>query len=381
MTSNRHAPSTHFWPWTDADPPDAPPWPQWSRRFEAEGLFLQPPDALIATAELLLAWRQCWRTTDADLLPPMDAAELPERAPLWRAAFQDRDLRRDLLRALAGRPDEETRLLELKALLARPAARAHLGATFRAYLDDARAGLADPALAALTDELLDGLEACWRFVDGQAAFLALALPLRAWRGWSLEVLEEDAGVAAEYLALDPLFRRTWEHQRWGLAGDPAPLVGHHYVRGFLLQTLHEAGEDRTEGVRALLNELPAAPLRYYEAGGRPWRRLPPDADSLGLFLQLAAAFGAPEHKVRVWLAPLRPSLRDGVIPTWLYQGPDGPNTDEPRWAWGGDDCRTRRRCSIGPRIPACAPPTTPRPTPGCCWGGWPRAGGRGCLMR
>ena len=125
-----------------------------------------------------------------------------------------------------------------------------------------------------------------------------------------------------------------EHQRWGLAGDPQPLIGRDYIQAVILQQLAQIGvRTARPRLRAILERLPAAPLRYYG----DWDRLPPDCDSLGLFLTLATQLGgvAPA-KVAAWLSVLRPSLReDGHIPTWLIQGLDGPTTPEPRWSWAG----------------------------------------------
>ena len=81
-------------------------------------------------------------------------------------------------------------------------------------------------------------------------------------------------------------------------------------------------------LRALLARLPAAPLRYYG----DWDRLPPDCDSLGLFLTLAAQLGgvAPA-KVAAWLSVLRPSLREGGhTPPRLSPGPGGPRSGPAR---------------------------------------------------
>lgn len=159
------------------------------------------------------------------------------------------------------------------------------------------------------------------------------------------VLADARAKAIRWLLAEPTFRRSWEDQQWGLAEDPQPLVGKDYILGTIWRALHAAGVPQARpALRDWLRGLGTAPLRYYG----PWDRIPPDCDSLGLALQVAALLQAPRERAHGWLSVLRPSLGpNGAIPVWLERGPGGqPTCPEPQWAWGGDQCAASRTMAV-----------------------------------
>lgn len=238
----------------------------------------------------------------------------------------------------AGRVVGPIRVLQLRAALGSPTAQRRLEAA------------AQPVLDALPtdDPLVAAVVAGWTHALATLRFQALAALARPdpWRdGPPAAQLVADRAAAVDALLITPNAEASWEHQRWGLADDPTALVGHDYIRATVLRALAAAGHPgATDRLGALVAGLPAAPLRYYG----PWPRLPPDADSLGLFLLCARETDAARpSQIDAWLSVVRPSLRpDGVLPTWLTEGPNGPTTPEPRWAWGGDDCGASRTVAV-----------------------------------
>ncbi|MCB9763067.1 MAG: hypothetical protein H6739_24920 [Alphaproteobacteria bacterium] len=132
----------------------------------------------------------------------------------------------------------------------------------------------------------------------------------------------------------PGWQESWEIQRWGGPEPGAALVGSWFARATIAQALHEAGVDQREVFVELLDAVDDEGPRYFG----PWRGIPPDADDLGLALQLAAALETPPTaRVERWLEVMRLSARpDGQVPTWLTRGPDGPTWEGAVWA--GDDC-------------------------------------------
>lgn len=122
--------------------------------------------------------------------------------------------------------------------------------------------------------------------------------------------------------------RVAEIQRSGVAGVPGTRVARFFPVGLLLENLLPVEPEALEWCHALLREVGPGPIRYYE----PWRAIPPDADSLGLALRLAArvrdAQGDPqavlEALVRGWLVPLAPFAEGTCAPgTWLSELPEG----------------------------------------------------------
>jgi hypothetical protein len=233
----------------------------------------------------------------------------------------------------AGRVRGPLRILELRAGLGAREGQAALQETWAAL----RAPVPDGSFAQSLDEGHAFLLSALRFTS----LAALARPASPWAAGVHGPVADAIEKGRAHLAGAGGFPGSWEHQRWGLADDARPLVGRAYIQATILGCLRDAGDpDAEERLAQLVAALPAAPLRYYEA----WDRLPPDADSLGLFLLVdAESGGATDSQRAAWRAPLRPSLRpDGTAPTWLTEGPHGPTTPEPRWTWGGDDCSASR---------------------------------------
>lgn len=233
----------------------------------------------------------------------------------------------------AGRVSGPLRRLELRAALGGQAGQAALAA----HWGHLRQGLP-------TGPFATSLDAGHAFVCSALRFTALAATARPPSPWAAGVrppVQDAIDKARAHLGDAGGFSGSWEHQRWGLADDTRPLLGRAYIQATILRGLRDAGDaDAGARLARLVAAQPAAPLRYYEG----WDRLPPDADSLGLFLLCDAEVGgaSPEQRA-AWRGPLRPSLRsDGTAPTWLHSGPEGPTTPAPRWTWGGDDCSASR---------------------------------------
>ena len=326
-----------FWPWAPDAPQDEAPWGWWGDAWEALGgedweRFVETVSPSVQMTASAAAW---WLA---------DAA--PDRLD-WLTCWtlKQPELREAMLLASAGCWDAPERQLELQRVPAEALDR--LDALWLTAAEGARETArrgASPADSALTLRFLDALSASWRTVHSTALFRRLAASALA-SSWSPDVLQRDADAAAAWLLDEPEFRRAWEVQRWGVADHPGTLVGNQYIRGLILSALHEAGYDQTERALALLAELPLdEPPRYYG----DWRGIPPDADSLGLFLALGARFGGlTDAQVARWLASLRASLdEDGGIRTWLYRSPDGPTTDNPEQRWVGDDCPAVRLLAL-----------------------------------
>ena len=185
-----------------------------------------------------------------------------------------------------------------------------------------------PAHAVLTDQtrpfarpLLDALAAEVRFYQGllQARRLFGGPPPRP------DVRTEatdDLRVGLAWLDAHEPWQESWEVQARGVMGS-GPLVGSWFVRGLIRLALHRIRGDQTAAITALLNEPAPGQLRYYEA-------CPPDADSLGLALQLAAAVpNPPRSAVDSWLAVMHAHTQGDRVPTWLGEG---------SVRWSGDDC-------------------------------------------
>ncbi len=159
-------------------------------------------------------------------------------------------------------------------------------------------------------------------------------------GWTRADPQAALAAALAFLAEDPSLSATRELQRWGVTQTGQTLRSDWFQRGIVLQAEADCGLDNRARIHALLAEIPNGGLRWYGA----WRGIPPDADSLGLMLQLGSDHGGlSAEKAESWLAFLRASLpADGLIPTWFYQGPDGPSTEGEGWIYARNDCATAR---------------------------------------
>lgn len=171
--------------------------------------------------------------------------------------------------------------------------------------------------------ILAGVRAGHAHLDGVQRFgslLAATVPAPP------DAFAEDAAAGAAWLLRPGRIALVAEHQRWPPGGG-APLTEHRWLAAHLRLLLHLGGLDQTAPLAALFGALPAAPLRWYEG----WAGIPPDSDSLGLWLRVAGALGqGADPRVAAWCAPLA-ALPAGALPgTWLG-GAEAP-------AWGGDRC-------------------------------------------
>ena len=270
--------------------------------------------------------------------PDVERAALTPLLALWLRAPE---LAPALLRAYAGERGSPSRRFEIHSLVARAPYRAELARAAGSMLEAARDALPRGSrLEAAAAELLDALADRFRFFDELMAVRdLLSLSRESEREpappapRSLARATEDLGAAIELLVEGAPWRGSWEVQRFGVCGSPERPVGQWFVRGTILQALLEVGRDVRADVAALLGEIPAGGLRYYGA----WPGIAPDADDLGLMLQLAAAAGAPPGRVETWIAFLLANVGpDGAAPTWFFRSPDG--TAHASALGGGDAC-------------------------------------------
>ncbi len=283
-------------PWPHSLQTDAAPWSDWEDLLRG-GL---PTDwsALLAALEPAVAMISDIRAVWEHHLPPTGPLRTLFTDELWlhRAGDHRSPIRGDALRQALSVLDLSIDLTPVRALLTGPARRA-----------------AAP--------LLEGLESEVAFYRGlqQARRLLGGIPDRP------EVCREaadDLRVGLAWLDQAAPWRESWEVQARGVMGS-VPLTGSWFVRGIIRLALHRVRRDQDAAIRALLHEPAPGALRYYAA-------CPPDADSLGLALQLAAAIpDPPRARIASWLDVMHAHTRDGLVPTWLGAGPV---------RWSGADC-------------------------------------------
>ena len=306
----------------------------------------------VAVAEpigLLHALVRLWLDPGAGDL--RDAAFTPLVA-LW---LSEPSLRGPLLAAYAGERESPVRRFAIHSLLASAAFREALSRRAAHLIVSARAALTGPRLFVVVADFLDALEERFRFFDALMAFRALVkssegqamrqelsigstdLPLESVRA-PLEEAELDLRMANAFLRESAPWSGSWEVQRAGVFGSKEQPVGQWFARGTILQVLLEMGHDVRVDIAALLDEIPAGELRYFGS----WRGIPPDADDLGLMLQLASATGAVD-RAETWIAVMLANVKDdGIVPTWFHRDPAGRPTTSSGREWGGDDCSAVR---------------------------------------
>lgn len=258
-----------------------------------------------------------------------------------------------LIRALAGRLDTVRRELEVQAVLGSAPVRPRVRREWEATGVRLRASVPEGSgllglLSAMQDHF-DHLESVLRF-----RALAALVPGAATR-WTVEQTDRDLAAARDHVGEEPRFVRSWEFQRWGITDTGEPVYGRWFVRGLVLLALDEAGFPRLEELEALLAGIPPGGLRWYGA----WKGIPPDADSLGLMLQVAARLrnadlrgereGDPEtlrdreERVSSWLSWMEASLLPGeTLPVWFTTPPPGREQETVDWTFPGDDCTAVR---------------------------------------
>ncbi|MDI3288383.1 hypothetical protein [Polyangium sp. 15x6] len=146
-----------------------------------------------------------------------------------------------------------------------------------------------------------------------------------------EALDRAITLARDALAADPELRESWEIQRWGGPFD-ATYVARLFPVGLCLLALSGAGEDITPRVEALVARRGVDGFRYFEG----FAGIPPDADDLGLALQLVARSvdGAARTQALAWPIEVlvRNTAEDGAIAVWLERHLHEPMPEgAPKW--------------------------------------------------
>ncbi len=274
-----------------------------------------------------------------------DARDLRDAAltPLVEAWLGQLPLGAALLGAYAGERTSAMRRSEVRGLLASEPYRARLESVARRALARAENRLPSEGasdLHAAAVEFLDALAQSFRRFDALMAFRALldlrpARPDHALR----DAATTDVRMAVAFLAEHAPWPGSWEVQRFGVFGSNDQPVGQWFVRGMILRALLELGQDAHGEVARLLGEIPPGGLRHFGA----WRDIPPDADCLGLMLELVTATGTARDRAETWVALLPANTdEDGVAPTYFSRDPAGRSTTPSGEAWPGDDCNAMR---------------------------------------
>jgi hypothetical protein len=165
-----------------------------------------------------------------------------------------------------------------------------------------------------------------------AARLFSLLPSSTGPETTRSELDRTIHIAAKALADDLTFREAWEIQRWGDWCE-IPRVGRLFPAGLCLLALSAAGQDVSNPVLTLLEQSRRPDgWRYFD----DWIGIPPDADDLGLVLQLLQVAACPEDLRNGLAWPVELLLRhthsDGFIPTWLDKDLiEPPPTSSPEW--------------------------------------------------
>lgn len=191
-----------------------------------------------------------------------------------------------------------------------------------------------PALPSVGHAAVDAVLARQRS-EHQRALKTHALFVSPGGGPQLDA--RAVSLAVDWLARPEAVADLREHQAEGVDGS-GPLTETRWLKARVALALARAG--RAHGRRRLhelLDTLGDAAPRWYDG----WAGVPPDADSLGTWLEACAAVGVrpPEP----WLESLAQAPMP--TPTWL-SGAAG---------WGGDDCPAVRlrllvgagRCGLG----------------------------------
>jgi hypothetical protein len=269
---------------------------------EQEGLPLPGPAPVAELRAGVAALDLRLRALGRDRVPALPAAERPPDDPPWAP----------------GAPPGADRAALLRHLLD-PAGQAVLqDALRRADAGAAAAGL--PRLGAALAAAAQGARGALIFA-GFAASVAAPPPhdpaadLRAALAW----LRRPGRIAL-----------AAEAQAFGVAGS-GPLRESRWMQAFVRLHLDEAGAPgQRPALRRIAEAAGAAPLRWYHG----WAGIPPDADSLGVYLRVAArCLPRDDPRPATWLSALREAVPQGTpTPTWLC----APGEAAP--PWGGPRC-------------------------------------------
>lgn len=281
------------------------------------------------------------------------AGELRDAAltPLVSLWLGEPALRAPLLAAYAGERESPARRFMIHSLVSGAPFRGALSQGTGRAIASARAALTGTRLSAAGADFIDAIEERLRFFDTLMAFRARLSGAASDNGGKLAEAERaplgeaelDLGMAAAFLRESAPWSGSWEVQRAGIFGSDEKPVGQWFVRGMILQALLDMGHDVRADAAALLHEIPAGELRYFGA----LRDIPPDADDLGLMLQLASATGAAADRAETWIAVMLANVDDeGIVPTWFLRNPAGSATTPSGLALGGADCTAVRLCLV-----------------------------------
>jgi hypothetical protein len=252
------------------------------------------------------------------------ASRPPRVAALLRACRADPSVLDSLLDACAGVHEHPDRSIALRRAATEPAVfqlvashRERLVACARAALPSVGAEPGEAFLAALLEGFSELSSALWL-----RGIMARAVPTPTPTGASARA---SVIAAVDYLAQTRPWASAWDVHRFHPLGADCLLVGRWFIEGMILLALAEVGhDDMSAEITALLHSVPPGEARYFPE----WPGLPPDADSLGLLLQLASWLPSlPRERLDSWLAVLEASLGDDeIVPTWFVQGPCGRTT-------------------------------------------------------
>lgn len=237
----------------------------------------------------------------------------------------------DLLGAWAGAQGDKQRE-RTRLVLSQPEIVEKLGCWWAQRVREAGCSLPDEHCG----ELIEELDAMFHWLESYASFRALVEVVQS-RGSLMEQVEEALSLCRAFLCEQDDWSDSWEVRRRGLASSSEHLIGSWFHRGFILRCLWRMGDERPARLTALLGEEGFESLRWFG----PSRIIPPDADSLGLALDLSARRGVEVAKERVeaWLETMELSADvDGRIPTWFLRDRQGPTLDEGELSYRGDDC-------------------------------------------
>lgn len=293
-------------------------------------------EALAEAASLYAAEVCLWRDPRGG-----DLARRP-LSPALAPVLGDPQLAPQLLDALAGDPSIPSNLAAIQRILSSDGGVAALYARWEVLITTAAQALAapglPPAMAEAVAPILEGLGARMGALRAEMIFRGAALEAVPPRASAGAALRQALADAADALWADETFAEAWEVQRRGVGSFSGPLVGQRFPRALILSQLLPDPR-AVSGASALLRGSPPV-LRYYD----DFDAIPPDADSLGVMLGLAASTpDPPRARIEGWLAMLAASAPRGQpAPTWLTQGPAGPTSSHPQVRWGGDACAAVR---------------------------------------
>jgi hypothetical protein len=294
----------------------------WGLCALASGRAPQPWIRFAAAASELLALFQGLLDLIDDTVS-VDAAP-PRLAALLRACRADRGATDSLLDGCAGSLGHLDRVIALRLAATNPVVLEQLVASRERLAADARASLpeigAEPG-EAFVAALLEG------FTELSGALWLRGLMVRATPMPTLAAASARVSVSAavDYLALTRPWASAWDVHRFHPQGAPCLLVGRWFIEGMILLALAEIGrDDPAAEIAALFERVPEGDARYFPE----WSGMPPDADSLGMLLQLATWAPSPQRaRLDGWIAVCEASLgSDSSVPTWFVQGPNGRTT-------------------------------------------------------